>query len=745
MILDLKRLIMNKLNYRNFDLRIWRTEDIYYAQVQSEDTGESSGNFNLPFLPGELKDLLSTFDPREDQAKALEAAKVLGGILYNAVFAQHIGIFLGRNKDLASQNGDGLRIRLRLNAVSELASLPWEFLYDETRKSFLVFSYKTSLVRYLEISEKSSVLTVKPPLRILVMIPSPKESLPLNVKSEWQKLQKAFKQLPKGLIEIERLKTATFSDLRKRLNQGPPCHILHFIGHGGIPSGTRENALVMEDKNRTTSFVNGNQLGTLLQNHPSLRLVFLNACDGAAATPNDVFSGVAQSLIRYEIPAVIAMQFKISDSAAIAFTGGFYEALAQGNPVDAAMLNARLAIFTEKNSVEWGTPVLYLRAPDGRIFDADLREFESRIVQHPETIDSGKQPEAQQPQLQITLPDAAPSGTLSPQSSFYIERSAETKALKLVQGKEITLLIIKLGQSGGSSLINRLLDVAGQSGKRTVYLNFQRFDSNDFEDAERFYHRFCVALTRALKIEGQIREVSEYWQDYSGVGIGERCTYYLEYLLQQLGNQSLFLAMDEIDRLAGTKFKSDFFAMVRNWHNERAMESNFKRLDLMLITSLERHQLIDDPNQSPFNVGVDKPFSDFDQEEVTQLSARYGLSLNSNQIQALMSFLGGHPYLYQLAFHHLATSQIDTANIEKFIQQAKTANSPFRSHLDSLYVRVRGTRMLLEGVTQVLRNRELDEEIILQLRRAGLIKRQTNKVLFRCRLYEEFFREHFPS
>jgi formylglycine-generating enzyme required for sulfatase activity/tetratricopeptide (TPR) repeat protein len=37
--------------------------------------------------------------------------------------------------------------------------------------------------------------------------------------------------------------------------------------------------------------------------------------------------------------------------------------------VDAALAEARKAIFAQKNDVEWGTPVLYMRSPDGRIFD----------------------------------------------------------------------------------------------------------------------------------------------------------------------------------------------------------------------------------------------------------------------------------------------------------------------------------------------------------------------------------------
>jgi hypothetical protein len=70
------------------------------------------------------------------------------------------------------------------------------------------------------------------------------------------------------------------------------------------------------------------------------------------------------------------MQFEITDKAAIAFCHEFYKAIAKGQPVDAACARGRLALLGEGNDVEWGTPVLYLRAPNGRVFDVDAGAVE---------------------------------------------------------------------------------------------------------------------------------------------------------------------------------------------------------------------------------------------------------------------------------------------------------------------------------------------------------------------------------
>jgi hypothetical protein len=109
-------------------------------------------------------------------------------------------------------------------------------------------------------------------------------------------------------------------------------------------------------------------LALLLDDHDPLRLVFLNSCEGAKGSPRDTFSSTASTLVRSGIPAVVAMQYEITDKAAIDFSRAFYEALADGLPVDVAVVEARTAVKMT-SALEWGTPVLYMRSTGGRIFD----------------------------------------------------------------------------------------------------------------------------------------------------------------------------------------------------------------------------------------------------------------------------------------------------------------------------------------------------------------------------------------
>ena len=80
---------------------------------------------------------------------------------------------------------------------------------------------------------------------------------------------------------------------------------------------------------------------------------------------------MAQSLVRGVIPAVIAMQFKITDNAAIMFAEKFYMALAADKTAEDSLSFARKEIYNADNPTEWGTPVLFSQSEDGLLFQID--------------------------------------------------------------------------------------------------------------------------------------------------------------------------------------------------------------------------------------------------------------------------------------------------------------------------------------------------------------------------------------
>ncbi|HEY6374629.1 MAG TPA: tetratricopeptide repeat protein [Edaphobacter sp.] len=379
-------------HYDDFELVIQSSGETYIVQLLNSPAGQASGQFIPPFTQVELSNFYGRIgqmrrSTRRVDSPDLEAAKKFGNQLFHAVFTGELLGQLRTSMDRCHEHGRGLRIRLRLKGVPALAELPWEFLYDLEQDHFLATSTLTPMVRYLDLPQSVPTLRVKPPLRVLVVLAGPRNLPNLDAEGEWERLKTSLAPLEaNGAIQLERLATATLDCLRRRA-RGEPFHILHFIGHGGFDQAAGDGVLHFEDTKGMSDPVPGQLLGNILRDHDCLRLAVLNACEGARQSNQDPFSGVAQSLCQQRLPAVVAMQFEISDDAAKTFAEEFYGAIADGYPVDAAVSESRKALFSGRFGQEWATPVLYMRSSSGVLFEVQRRAkpaVEPKPVSQPE-------------------------------------------------------------------------------------------------------------------------------------------------------------------------------------------------------------------------------------------------------------------------------------------------------------------------------------------------------------------------
>lgn len=379
---------MNR-DYEVFELEIGQANGIEYpVTVLHSGAGEARATLRLPFgeltLQNRLKDieialLRSSGIRRLVLPMEEQTVQHFGAELFNALMAGEVRSRYDVSQERARQQGKGMRIRLRIQSP-ELAALPWEFLYDAREGEFICLSRNTPLVRYLELPQPISPLAVVPPLRILGMIASPADLQKLDVPLEKQRIEQAVSTLQqKHIVELHWLAAASWRDLQRAMRNGP-WHIFHFIGHGGYDANRDEGLVALTDPQGNAQFFTATDLGRLLADHRHLRLVLLNACEGARSSGKDVFSSTAATLVRRGIPAVVAMQYPISDYAAIEFAQTFYESLADNLPVDAAATEARKAIAFI-HSLEWGTPVLYMRSADGLIFNIQTMPEQSIPLQ----------------------------------------------------------------------------------------------------------------------------------------------------------------------------------------------------------------------------------------------------------------------------------------------------------------------------------------------------------------------------
>ncbi len=359
--------------YVDFGLAVLeRQGQNYPVQVLTSPAGEEEENVSFPaFFQEEL------FQEKIRQLKELQAGpedmKWVGDRLFKALFQREIQNILNNSLNRVANEKKHLRLSLRLDAP-ELAGLLWELLHSaKLSPSFLLLHQRLSLARYLPLEQPLKELQFRAPLNLLVVVSSPAGLKPLNVAGEIKSIKKALRPLVwGGDIRLRFCENATLDNFRRQLERKPD--VMHYIGHSHFDPEKNEAFLDFTNAANKPDPVDAETLGNLLH-ESTVKLVVLNSCEGAAASDTDAFTGVAQNLVRAGIPAVVAMQYKILDRAAMLFSKAFYSTLITNYSVDAAVAQARRQMMTATRTGPgqhgWATPVLFMRQHERRISNVE--------------------------------------------------------------------------------------------------------------------------------------------------------------------------------------------------------------------------------------------------------------------------------------------------------------------------------------------------------------------------------------
>lgn len=342
--------------------------------------------------------------------------------------------------------------------------------------------------------------------------------------------------------------------------------------------------------------------------------------------------------------------------------------------------------------------------------------------------------------LEITRQLELPKGPLPIDSNIYIERSPIEEDCYHEISRIGGLIRIKAPkQMGKTSLIIRILESAKLQGYYTAYLNFQELDRECLSNLDLFFKSFCVTVSDKLDISSE--QIAKYWIDL--YGIKKRCDLYFERFLLPKLDKPLVLAIDEADYIFFQEVETEFFAILRTWHEKAKREANeiWAKLRLVLGYSTEEYLRFDN-NQSPFNVGLPIALPELTPSQILELTQRYSLQLSEGEIEKLIGTIGGHPYLVQLAIYHLATNKI---SFSEFLNTAHTEQGIYSSHLRRHLRNLEQEAELKTALCQVLEETTavpLNSVERFKLDGMGLVKLKGNKVSMSCQLYRQYFSEN---
>lgn len=352
-------------------------------------------------------------------------------------------------------------------------------------------------------------------------------------------------------------------------------------------------------------------------------------------------------------------------------------------------------------------------------------------------------PTRQNPECHAKLVDAleVPDGPVALSSAFYVDRLAiESRSYNTITQVGALIRIKAPRQMGKTSLLERIVEHAVQQGYRTVRLNLLQAEGAVFTSLDKFLRWFCACVSQKLQLAS---DLNKYWDEDRGSIVN--CTTYFEaHLLEQI-DCPLVLALDEVDRVfQSSEIAQGFFPMLRSWHEEAKTIDIWEQLRLVVVHSTEDYGPLD-INQSPFNVGLPIELSEFTPEQVEDLAGRHKLNWNDVQVHSLMAMVGGHPFLVRWALYRLACQDL---TLEKLLQDAPTDGGIYEEHLRRHLKTIKKSPELSAALKQVVTVTEpvrLETMQAYKLYSMGLIKRQGDRVMPRCQLYQQYFRERLEG
>jgi serine/threonine-protein kinase len=332
-----------------------------------------------------------------------------------------------------------------------------------------------------------------------------------------------------------------------------------------------------------------------------------------------------------------------------------------------------------------------------------------------------------------------PEGQLEVKSAFYIQRPPiENDCCEMMLRTGSLIRIKAPRQMGKSSLLSRTLSLAKFKGYQVAHLYFQQADSDVFDDLDLFLRWLCTSIAAELDLDDNL---DPYWQGV--LGSKNKCTKYFQRYLLTARDSPLVLGLDDVDLIFQyPKISSDFFGLLRAWHEKAKNEDIWKKLRLVIVHSKEVYIPLN-VNQSPFNVGFPIDLPEFNLSQITDLVYCHQLAWTPVQIEHLLRLTGGHPYLVRQALYQIARGRIDW---EGFLELALTEEGIYADHLRRQLGILKEDPALLEVYQSLVESGQplqIDSQFAFKLRSIGLVKFSGNKVMPMCQLYYQYFRQYF--
>lgn len=297
-----------------------------------------------------------------EYGKALSAALFADAALADAFNAARTG---------AEALDAPLRIRLLVGpSAPELHALNWETLLDPRDGSRLAANARLPFSRYLSSPDwRPVVLRSRSQMSALVVVADPSDLStyklpPLDAAAELASARAALSTMRVAALPDETPNSHATLDQIVNYLQQHTCDILYLACHGAWTQG--DTWLWLENAAGQTALVSGRELTDRLRSlNRRPILVVLASCHSAEAEAAASLAALGPRLVDAGIPAVLAMQSKISLPTLDTMMPLFFSELQRHGQIDQALAFARGSV---SDRLDFWVPLLFTRLEDGCIW-----------------------------------------------------------------------------------------------------------------------------------------------------------------------------------------------------------------------------------------------------------------------------------------------------------------------------------------------------------------------------------------
>jgi AAA-like domain/Trypsin-like peptidase domain len=330
-----------------------------------------------------------------------------------------------------------------------------------------------------------------------------------------------------------------------------------------------------------------------------------------------------------------------------------------------------------------------------------------------------------------------PTGQVDLESKFYVDRPPiESDCYRAIKNPGALIRVKAPRQMGKTSLLARILHHGKLQGYEAAPVYFEQADGEVFSKLDKFLYWFCTSITYELNLEDKL---ADYWK--GALGSKDKCTnYFQKYLLSKISTP-LVLGLDEVDLIfQKNAIATDFFGLLRAWHERAKSQPIWKKLRLVIVHSKEVYIPLN-INQSPFNVGLPIELPELNMAQMQDLLQWHKLHWTQEEVKSLQAMVGGHPYLVREALYRIARGEM---TLKELLQIAPTEEGFYCEHLRRHLINLEENQELLEAMKQVVATNTpigIDTRRSFKLRSMGLIKMKGNDAVPWCELYRQYFRD----